>query len=816
MLTAPPGSGKTTRIPLLLRDSPWLGGGTILMLEPRRPAARMATARMADLLGESVGETVGYQVRFERRIGPRTRIQVLTEGILTRRLQSDPELAGVGLLIFDEFHERSLQADLGLALALDLAAALRPDLRLLVMSATLEAESVADLLGGAPIIRAEGRSYPVTVRYADLPPRDPLTAMEQAVRAALREQTGDLLCFLPGAGEIERVRSRLAGTLGDGIEVLPLHGSLTTAEQQRALSPPPGGGRRVVLATDIAETSLTIEGVTTVIDGGLTRKPRFHAGSGLTRLVTEPIPLASAEQRAGRAGRLAPGVCERLWTQAQEVGRASQRRAEVLDADLAPLALELALWGVRDPAALRWLDAPPAPAWTQAIGLLQDLGALDPAGSITPVGRRLAELPLHPRLGRMLCAARPGREARRAADLAALLAERDGWIGTPGAGRPADLEWRLHALEAFREGRPVREMERGRLATADRLSRRLVPATGRDGGKTGPTTAGPCLEPGALLALAYPDRVCQRRGGLSSRYLLAGGTGAELPPDDALAVHSYLVAAELDARGPDARIQLALPIAEADLRQALADRIQTTEVLAWDASREAVAARRETRLGALVLESQPIPTADPERTLALLFDQVGRQFERALNWDPAARQLQARIALLRRHDPQGGWPDLSDECLRAGLGDWLAPWLDGKRSLAEVRALRLTEVLAGMLDWNQRGRLDTLAPETLTTAAGNRRRLDYLAGPEPVFPVPLQEVFGCRETPSLCDGRVPVMLHLLSPAGRPVQITRDLAGFWARGYAEVRKELRGRYPKHAWPEDPLTAAPVTKVRIRRD
>ena len=382
MLTAPPGSGKTTRIPLLLRDSPWLGGGTILMLEPRRPAARMATARMADLLGESVGETVGYQVRFERRIGPRTRIQVLTEGILTRRLQSDPELAGVGLLIFDEFHERSLQADLGLALALDLAAALRPDLRLLVMSATLEAESVADLLGGAPIIRAEGRSYPVTVRYADLPPRDPLTAMEQAVRAALREQTGDLLCFLPGAGEIERVRSRLAGTLGDGIEVLPLHGSLTTAEQQRALSPPPGGGRRVVLATDIAETSLTIEGVTTVIDGGLTRKPRFHAGSGLTRLVTEPIPLASAEQRAGRAGRLAPGVCERLWTQAQEVGRASQRRAEVLDADLAPLALELALWGVRDPAALRWLDAPPAPAWTQAIGLLQDLGALDPAGSI--------------------------------------------------------------------------------------------------------------------------------------------------------------------------------------------------------------------------------------------------------------------------------------------------------------------------------------------------------------------------------------------------------------------------------------------------
>ena len=809
-------SGKTTRIPLLLRDAPWLKGGSILMLEPRRPAARMAAARMADLLGESVGDSVGYQVRFERRIGPRTRIQVLTEGILTRRLQSDPELSGVGLLIFDEFHERSLQADLGLALALDLAEALRPDLRLLVMSATLEAEAVAGLLGGAPVIRAEGRSFPVAVRYAELAPRDPVAAMEQAVRTALREQTGDLLCFLPGAGEIERIRSRLIGDLGNGIEVLPLHGALSVSEQQRALVPQPGGGRRVVLATDIAETSLTIEGVTTVIDGGLTRKPRFHAGSGLTRLVTEPIPLASAEQRAGRAGRLGPGVCERLWTRAQEVGRAAQRRAEMLDADLAPLALDLALWGVRDPGGLRWLDAPPVPAWTQAVGLLKDLGALDAAGSITPIGRRLAELPLHPRLGRMLCAARPGREARRAADLAALLTERDGWIGTPGTGRPVDLGLRLQALDAFREGRPVREMERGRLATADRLSRRLVLGPERGGRDERPTPSGSSLEPGALLALAYPDRVCQRRGGLGSRYLLAGGTGAELPPDDALAVHPYLVAAELDARGPDARIQLALPIAEADLRQVLAERIQTTEVLAWDATRESVTARRETRLGALVLDSQPIQATDPQRTLALLLDQVGRQFEHALNWDPAARQFQARVALLCRHDPQGGWPDLSDERLKTDLGDWLAPWLEGKRSLAEVRALRLTEVLAGLLDWNQRGSLDTLAPEALTTAAGNRRRLDYLAGPEPVFPVPLQEVFGCRETPSLCNGRVPVMLHLLSPAGRPVQITRDLAGFWARGYAEVRKELRGRYPKHAWPEDPLTATPVTKVRSRRD
>ncbi len=781
------------------------------MLEPRRPAARIAAARMADLLDEPVAETVGYQVRFERQIGSRTRIQVLTEGILTRRLQSDPDLPGVGLLIFDEFHERSLQADLGLALALDLAAVLRPDLRILVMSATLDAEAVARLLGNAPVIRAEGRSFPVRVRYADLAPRDPLAAMEQAVRQVLQEQPGDLLAFLPGAGEIERVRAGLAGTLSDGIEVLPLHGSLTVEEQQRALVPGPKANRRVVLATDIAETSLTIEGVTTVIDGGLARKPRFHAGSGLTRLVTEPIPLASAKQRTGRAGRLGPGTCYRLWTRAQEVGRAPHRRAEILDADLAPLVLDLALWGVRDPAQLRWLDPPPATAWGQAVTLLRDLGALDTDGATTALGRRLAELPLHPRLGRMLYASRSGRGQQLAADLAALLTERDGWIGSPGSGRPADLGLRLAALEAFRAGRPVREMERGRLITADRLSRRLAPPGAPQASAGSPPAPGP----GALLALAYPDRVCQRRGRSGSRYLLAGGTGAELPHDDALAVHQYLVAAELDARGPDARIQLALPISEADLRATLAEHLQTTETLAWDPTLELVTARRETRLGALVLDSQPLPTADPQRTLTLLLEQVERQFDRALSWEPAARQFQARINLLHGADPQGGWPDLTDGQLRATLQDWLAPWLQGKRGLAEVRSLRLVEVLSAMLDWGQRTRLDSLAPETWTTPAGNRRRLDYLAGPEPVLPVPVQELFGTRETPSLCAGRVPVMLHLLSPAGRPVQITRDLAGFWTRGYPEVRKELRGRYPKHPWPEDPLAAAPVTKTRGHR-
>jgi len=769
----------------------------------------MAAARMAALLGEPIGETLGYQVRFERRIGPRTRIQVITEGILTRRIQGDPSLDGVGLLIFDEFHERSLHADLGLALALDAASALRPDLRVLIMSATLDAQAAAGLLGGAPVITAQGRTFPVDVRYADRAPKDPATAVETAVLLALQDQIGDLLVFLPGTGEIEGVRRRLGARLADAVDLLPLHGSLSLEDQQRALVPAPGGRRRVVLATDIAETSLTIEGVSTVIDLGLARKPRFDPGSGLTRLITEPIPLASAEQRAGRAGRLAPGYCYRLWTTAQEVGRAAHQRPEILDADLAPLVLELALWGVRDPRELRWLDPPPQHHWTQALALLQELGALDPSGAITPLGRGLAERPLHPRLSAMLAAGLAQGAGRLAADLAALLSERDGWIGAPGESRPADLGLRLAALEAYREGRQESRMERHRLAVADRLSRRLVDSTPPD------SCSPPCtVEPGALLALAYPDRIAQRRGARDGRYRLSGGSsggsGAELPLGDALVAHPYLVAAELDARGRDARIQLALPLSEAGLRQTLAERIRSADVVAWDQELESVTSRRETRLGALVLDSQPTALTDPECTLSLLLDQVERQRERALNWDESARQLQARVALVRARDPGGSWPDLSDESLRLNLRDWLSPWLQGKRGLAEVRALSLSQVLGGLLDWGQRIQLDDWAPQTLTTPAGRRRRLDYCAGSEPVLPVPVQELFGTSETPAVCRGQVPVNLHLLSPAGRPVQITRDLAGFWGRGYPEVRKELRGRYPKHAWPEDPLSAAPVAR------
>ncbi len=803
MLGAPPGSGKTTRIPLLLADAGWLAGA----------AARMAAARMAHLLGEDIGETVGYQIRFDRRIGPRTRIQVLTEGILTRRLQSDPELSGVGLLIFDELHERDLQADLGLALALDAAGSLRPELRILAMSATLNAGPVAELLGGAPVIRAEGRSHPVAVRHARHPHPDPIAACCTAILESLAETSGDILAFLPGVAEIAKVNAWLASRLDPAIAILPLHGSLPMEQQQRALVPQEPGRQRVVLATDIAETSVTIEGVSTVVDSGLARKPRFDPGSGLSRLVTEPIPLASADQRAGRSGRTGPGVCLRLWTRDQEVGREVHRRPEILDADLVPLALELALWGVRDPRALAWIDPPPARHWQRAIEILGTLGALDPAGALTPLGRRLGELPVHPRLAAMLVAGQATGTAGTAADLAALLSERDPWRTPPGEPRPTDLGLRLAALEAHREGRKDRDADPSRLAAIDRLARRLrallpAPAPAQ-------SPPGTLPELGALLALAYPDRIAQSRGGPGGRYLLASGFGASLPEGDPLGASPYLVAATLERRGREARIQLALPVSESGLRQVLGERIQAEERTDWDDRLASVVARRESRLGALVLDAQPLALGDPEGTREILLAAIRRRPDTALGWDERARQLQARVALVRAHDPAGGWPDLSDGALLDTLEDWLTPWIAGKRGLAEVRALPLAQVLLARLDWDHRTRLDALAPESLTGPAGNRRRLDYLTGPRPVLALPVQELFGTRETPTLCGGRVAVTLHLLSPAGRPVQITSDLAGFWANGYAQVRKELRGRYPKHPWPEDPLTAVPVARPGRRR-
>lgn len=841
VLSAPTGSGKTTRVPLALLDSPWLAGQHILMLEPRRPAARMAAAHMARVLNEPVGERVGHQVRFERRIGPHTRIQVLTEGILTRRIQADPELAGCGLIIFDEFHERGLNADLGLALALD-AAALRPDLRILVMSATLDTAAVARLLGDVPVIEGSGRGHPVIIHYAERSPVDAIDAVAKTVRIALREHDGDVLAFLPGAAEIARVATRLADL--DAIDLLPLHGGLPLPEQDRALRPDGGGRRRVVLATDIAETSLTIEGIVTVVDSGLTRKPRFEPSSGLTRLVTEPISRAAAEQRAGRAGRLGPGLCYRLWTHADEQRYAAHRPAEILQADLAPLALELALWGVADPSTMRWLDPPPSGAWAQAIALLRTLDAIDASGTITGMGKRMAALPLHPRLARMLAAAPLSAQAL-AADLAALLEERDPWINRRGRPRPVDLATRLQALTAMRRKQQVEGFDTRRLRTIDRLSqqyRHLLPdqpapaGTGKRPHRTAAERVAPASgtpqplrgndEPplsqnlGALLALAYPERIARNRGGSGERFLLSGGAGAALPRDDALASEPYLVVADLDAASGDNRIRAALAISETELRTQLAERIREQVLLLWDEQREAVTARVVLQLGTIELASKTAPIADRDAALRLLLDAIARELDHALSWTHAARQLQVRGLLARRMQPDAGWPDLSMDWLRNHVDEWLGPWLAGKTRFADARALDLTDVLKQTLGWRNASRLDELAPERWTTPAGTHRRIDYGAcldsdPPAPVLAAPLQELFGSADTPRIFDGRLPLLLHLLSPAGRPLQVTGDLAGFWRGAYAEVRKEMRGRYPKHHWPEDPAASSAIAGGLKRR-
>ncbi|EGV30016.1 ATP-dependent helicase HrpB [Thiorhodococcus drewsii AZ1] len=814
LLQAPTGSGKSTGVPLRLMGSNWLGGQRILMLEPRRPAARMTAARMASVLGEPLGERVGYQVRFDRRIGPRTRIEVVTEGILTRRIQSDPALEGVGLLIFDEFHERNLTSDLGLTLALDAATNLRPDLKLLVMSATLDAEPVARLLGGAPTLRGEGRSFPVEIRYADRQPDpDPVAAVLAGIRHALRTEDGDILVFLPGAREIDRCVEQLKDAVDSTTSILPLHGSLPTQAQDLALLPSTPDTRRVIVATDIAETSVTIQGVRVVVDSGLTRKPRFDPGSGLERLVTEPVPIASADQRAGRAGRVAPGICYRLWTRAQEHGRPAHRTPEILQSDLAPLVVELALWGVKDPNALAWLDPPPASAWEQAVALLKDLGILDARDALTRLGRAMAPLPLHPRLAAMLLGAAP--QARQtAADLCALLTERDPMTYRPDQGRQSDLDLRLRALQQGRAKVRISGMDANRLGAIERVSRQLLGLI-KDASPNLSEPSG-IRSPGALLALAYPDRIAQRREGSDDRYLLASGGGAVLPRDDALAVHPYLVVAALDARGRDGRIQLALPIDASELRTLFDSRIDRTQEIFWDSTRDAVVARETEQLGAIQLASRPLALNDGEATVRLLLERIREQPERAFAWTDSARQIQARVGLMRQIDQNGDWPDLSLEGLLERLDEWLAPWIVGRSRLTEIQRLDLSEILLSQLSWEQRQRLDREAPRTLTTPAGNQRPLDYVSGEVPVLAVPLQELFGLEDTPRLCNGRVPVLLHLLSPARRPIQVTQDLAGFWARGYAEVRKELRGRYPKHQWPEDPTEAqAMVGGIRRKR-
>lgn len=808
ILVAPPGSGKTTGVPLALLDEPWLAGRRIVMLEPRRIAARMAARYMASRISEPVGERVGYRVRQDARVGPRTQIEVVTEGILTRRLQSDPELTGTALVIFDEFHERSLDSDLGLALALEAQEGLRPDLRILVMSATLDAEALSRLLDNAPVIEAEGRVFPVETRYRP-PPRGARIedAVAEAVRAALAGDAGSVLAFLPGEAEIRRVAERLeAGPLPAGTEICPLYGALPPEAQDRAIKPASGGRRKVVLATTIAETSLTIEGIAVVIDSGLKRVPRFDPSRGMAKLETVRVSAASATQRAGRAGRLGPGVCYRLWSIEVNRALAAFDVPEILAADLAPLALELASWGTPDPARMKFLDPPPPAAFAQAVSLLRDLDALDAEGHITAMGRAMAELPLHPRLAHMVLAGKARGEGALGAAIAALIEERDFLSGA----RDADIRSRLERLVHTGVERPKTNEARFNRTAFARVSASLADLKRRMGV---PASTPPSGDPGPLIALAYPDRIGERRGA-GGRYRLSGGGGAVLSEGDALAGSEFLAVATTDGAARDARIFLAAPLSRQSIEQDFALHIATIDDIRWDGRDEAVQARRQRRLGAVVLDDKPLPDPDPERVTAALVEGIRSLGLGALPWSDTATSLRARIRFLGGIRPGDGWPDLSDAALAASIETWLAPFLAGMTRRAHLGRLDLAAILLGLIPPGLAARLDRLAPPSLVVPSGARLPIDYSTESGPVVRVRVQEVFGLAATPRIADGQAAIAFELLSPARRPVALTRDLASFWANAYPQVRAEMRGRYPKHAWPESPLSASPVAPGRPR--
>ncbi len=831
VLQAPPGAGKTTRVPLALLDEPWLGGTKIVMLEPRRLAARAAATWMARLLGERVGETVGYRVRLDTRVGPNTRIEVVTEGILGRMLQEDPALDGVGLVIFDEFHERSIHADLGLALTLQTRAVLRPDIGILVMWATLDGAPVAALLGDAPIVTSEGREFPIETRYVA---RKPELRIEAQVAAVVREvvarEAGDVLVFLPGAGEIRRVASMLEdGPLPPAVRVVPLHGSMPLEQQDVAIAASPPGRRKVVLATSIAETSLTIEDVRVVIDSGLMRVPRFAPATGMTRLETRRVSRASADQRRGRAGRVAAGVAYRLWSEHEEGHLVAHRTPEILEADLAPVALMLAEAGVTDLGELAWLDAPPDAAYAQARELLTHLGALDSKGRATAHGRRMAALPMHPRLAHMVLAA-SAELTGLACEIAALLGERDVVRAEGGLG-DADLRLRLEALRAT--GRDAGGMINGMSIDRDAVRRAREQAGEYMRNVPSSHAPGEIESAGMLLALAYPDRIAQRRttdagprggkrapgvgshpasSGQAGRFLLRNGRGAIFPAPQALGAESYIAIAELDDQRPEARIFLAAPVSLADIERLFAAEIVAEEVIRFDDASSAVVSRRRRSLGAIVLTDAPLRDPDPELVAAALMDAVRAHGIAALPWPDSARHLRERMSFAARHEP--GMPDVSDAALAATLDEWLGPRVAGMRRLDEVHRVDLAEALRGLLDWKQRSALDEIAPTHVVVPSGSRIAIDYGDPHAPVLSVRLQEMFGCTETPRIARGKVPLTVHLLSPARRPVQVTRDLANFWRTSYFDVRKDLRGRYPKHHWPEDPLVAKPTARVKRR--
>ena len=813
VLQAPPGAGKTTRAPVALLDADWRGDGKILMLEPRRLAARAAARFMARSMNENAGETIGFRTRLETQVSARTRVEVVTEGILVRMLQRDPELSGYAAVLFDEFHERSLSADLGLALARESQQALRPDLRLLVMSATLAAEPLARLLGDAPVLTSRGRAHPVEIEYRP-PAREQRLADAAAagVRHALDNQPGSLLVFLPGVGEIRAVHRILEGRLAADVDLQPLYGALDPSAQDAAIAPARAGRRKVVLATAIAETSLTIEGIRVVIDAGLERRARFDPGSGMTRLVTTRVSRAAAEQRAGRAGRIEPGTCYRLWRESEQKSLPAFTPPEILEADLAGLVLELAQWGARSPDELTWLDPPPAAHWNQAVELLQWLDALDDNGAITATGREMLEAGVHPRLAHMLVRSREKGAALTGARLAALLGERD----VLGAGAGSDIEPRLRALAHG----STRDAHHGRMHAVQKLARRLAGDyrdnrhdNRHDNRRDKRTDTAQDIDPGALLALAFPDRVARRRQGGQARFQLSNGKGAWLPDDDPLAGSEWLVAAELDGKAREARIFLAARTDLATIESVLAEHIEEIEAAAWDDHRGTVVVQRERRLGALVLAQKPAGTPTPEQVADGLLDAVAAKGLDALNWTEATRQLCRRVELMRGLEPEQ-WPAFDDESLASELAEWLGPFLAGLTHWRQVAKLDLMPALESRLGYELKRKLDQLAPVRLAVPAGPEIRLDYTAGDQPVLPVKLQGVFGWRESPRIAGGRIPVVLHLLSPAGRPLAITADLESFWANAYPEVARDMRGRYPKHPWPDDPMAADATMRTKRR--
>ena len=820
VLVAPPGAGKTTRVPLALRDAPWVGGKKIIVLEPRRIAARAAAERMAQTLGEKVGESVGYRVRFGSKISRRTQIEVVTEGIFTRQILDDPELTGIAAVLFDEFHERSLDADVGLALARDAQTGLREDLRILVMSATLDGARVAKLLGNAPVIESEGRAYPVETRYLGRKADAPIERqMADAIASALRSENGSVLAFLPGASEIRRTQTFLAERISDpAIEIVPLFGALDAAVQDRAIAPAPKGTRKVVLATSIAETSLTIDGVRIVVDCGLARVPRYEPDIGLTRLETVRASRAAVDQRRGRAGRTEPGVCYRLWDEPQTASFEAFTRPEILSADLSSLVLDLAHWGVADPATLAFLDPPPAVALKEATALLRELGALDAAGRITPEGKRLRALALPPRLARMIVDAAGQGAGEAAARIAAVLTERG--LG----GDSVDLDVRL---ENFARDRSPRAQSARQLAQrwtaqvkespspdeppAVQDVRHPLPAKRGEGREAQSAERGEGLSTGAILALAFPDRVARNRGKAS--FTLANGRGANVDPASALAKAPYIAVAELTGTAASGRVLLAAPIAQEEIEARFADHITVEDETSFDKSAMALRARRRKRLHAITLSEQNLPVAASEQSARILADGLAAAGLDRLPWSKPLKQWRDRVMFLRAAAPDE-WPDLSDAALAASRADWLVPALTDKTSLSDLSAGDLSDAVMALLPWDKRARLERDAPTHFTAPTGTSLPIDYEAEQGPTIAVRLQELFGLNVHPSIANGRLPLVVELLSPAHRPVQVTRDLPGFWRGSYAAVRADLRGRYPRHPWPEDPAAAEPTRRVKPR--